>query len=114
MFSDLLHETKGFKYQITPKVMLKKYKPNGEIEFTLVYFNSTTKKVINHKFSLENVFQEILYRNDNWVNEGSGWIVELIESQYINISTHRTLSGSSCVQLPVELEVKKKANQLIK
>ena len=114
MFSDLLHETKGFKYQITPKVMLKKYKPNGEIEFTLVYFNSTTKKVINHKFSLENVFQEILYRIDNWVNEGSGWIVELIESQYINISTHRTLSGSSCVQLPVELEVKKKANQLIK
>ena len=88
--------------------MLKKYKPNGEIEFTLVYFNSTTKKVINHKFSLENVFQEILYRIDNWVNEGSGWIVELIESQYINISTHRTLSGSSCVQLPVELEVKKK------
>ena len=114
MFSDLLHETKGFKYQINPKVMLKKYKPNGEIEFTLVYFNSTTKKVINHKFSLENVFQEILCRNDNWVNEGSGWIVELIESQYINISTHRTLSGSSCVQLPVELEVQKKANQLIK
>ena len=23
--------------------------------------------------------------NDNWINEGSGWIAELIESQYINI-----------------------------
>ena len=44
LFSDLLNETKGFKYQITPKVMLKKYKPNGEIEFRLAYFNSTTKK----------------------------------------------------------------------
>ena len=52
--------------------MLKKYKPNGEIEFRPVYFNSTTKTVINHKFSLENVFQEILYRIDNWINEGSG------------------------------------------
>ena len=31
MFSDLLNEKKGFKYQITLKVMLKKYKPNGEI-----------------------------------------------------------------------------------
>ena len=31
LFSDLLNETKGFKYQITLKVMLKKYKPNGEI-----------------------------------------------------------------------------------
>ena len=27
--------------------------------------------------------------NDNWINEGSGWIVELIESQYINISTYQ-------------------------
>ena len=37
--SDLLNEAKGFKYQITLKVILKKYKPNGEIEFKPVYFN---------------------------------------------------------------------------
>ena len=100
-FSDLFNETKGFKYQIMLKVVLKKYKPNGEIEFTPVYFNSTTKTVINHKFSLENAFQEILYRIDNWINEGSGWIVELIESQYINVSPYRSLPGSSYVKLPV-------------
>ena len=80
LFSGLLNETKDFKYQITLKAMLKQYKPNGEIEFKPVYFNSTTKTVINHKFSLKNVFQEILYRFDKWINEGSGWIVELIES----------------------------------
>ena len=57
MFNDLLNETKGFKYQITLKVTLKKYKPNGEIEFTPAYFNSITKTVINHKFFLENAFQ---------------------------------------------------------
>ena len=108
LFSDLLNETKGFKYQITLKVMLKKYKPNGEIEFRPVYFNSTTKTVINHKISLENVFQEILYRIDNWINEASGWIVELIESRYINISTYRLLSGRSYVKLPAELRTSKK------
>ena len=64
--------------------------------------------MINHKFSFENPFQEILYRSDNWINEESGWIVELIESQYINISTYRPLSGSSYVQLPVELRASKK------
>ena len=84
------------------KVMLKKYKPNKEIEFRPVYFNSKTKTVINYKFSLKNAFQEILYRFDNWINEGSGWIVELIESQYINISTYRPLSESSYIKLPVE------------
>ena len=108
LFSDLLNETKGFKYQITVKVLLKKYKLNGEIEFAPVCFNSATKTVIRHKFSLENAFKEILYLIDNWINEGSGWIVELIESQYINISTYRPLSGSSYVQLPVELKIPQK------
>ena len=44
-----------------------------------------------------------MFRIDNWINEGSGWIVELIKSQYINISTYRLLSGSSYVKLPAEL-----------
>ena len=108
LFSDFLNETKGFKYQITLKVMLEKQKPNGEIEFRPFYFNSITKTVINHKFSLENAFQEILYRIDNWINEESGQIVELIQSQYINISTYRPLSGSSYVKLPAELRSLKK------
>ena len=59
--------------------------------------------MINHKFSLENAFQEILYRIANWINEGSGWIVKLIESQYINISTYRSFLGNSYVKLPAEL-----------
>ena len=103
LFSDLLNETKGFKYQITVKVLLKKYKLNGEIEFAPVYFNSTTKAIINNRFRLENSFQEILYMIDVWINKGSGWIVESIESQYINISTYRPLSGSSYMNLPIEL-----------
>ena len=37
LFSDFLNETKGFKYQITLKVILKKYKLKGEVEFRTVY-----------------------------------------------------------------------------
>ena len=72
LFSDLLNGTKGFKYQITLKVTLKKYKLNGEIRFRPVYFNSATKTVINQKFGLGNAFQEILHLVDNWINKGSG------------------------------------------
>ena len=43
-----------------------------------------------------------------WINKGSGWIVESIESQYINISTYRPLSGSSYMDLPVELRSPRK------
>ena len=81
--------------------MLKKYKQKGEIEFTPVYFNSTTKRVINHKLDLDKPFQEILYRIDNWINEGSDWILETIKSQYTNISTYRPLSRSYSVKLPL-------------
>ena len=57
LFSDLLNKTKGFKYQITLKVLLKKYKLNREIEIAPVYFNSVVKTVINHRFKLESSFQ---------------------------------------------------------
>ena len=80
LFSNLLNETKDFKCQITVKVLLKKYKLNKENEFAPVYFNSLTKTIINNRFKLENAFQEILYKSDCWINEGSGWIVESIES----------------------------------
>ena len=53
LFSNLLNEIKGFKYQITVQTLLKKYKPNGEIEFALVYFNSVSKLVINYRLELE-------------------------------------------------------------
>ena len=64
--------------------------------------------MINHKFSLENAFQEVFCTIDNWINEGYGWIIELIKSQYINISTYRPLSGNSHVNLPAELRSSKK------
>ena len=67
-----MDEMKGFTYQITVKVLLSKHKGKGGIEFAPVYFNSTTKTVINLKYDLNKSFQESLYRIDNWVNEGSG------------------------------------------
>ena len=84
MFNDLLNEVKYFKYQITVKVLLKKYKLSGEIEFAPAYFKSVTKTVINHSFRSENSSQEILYMIHVWANNEFGWNVESIESQYIN------------------------------
>ena len=44
LFSDLLNERKGFEHQTTINLLLKKYKIDGEIEFSPVYFNSVTKQ----------------------------------------------------------------------
>ena len=79
-------------------------------KLSLLQFISKTliKTLINHRFRLENYFQEILYLIDVCVNNGSGWIVESIESQYISISTYRPLSGSSYMDLPIELRTPRK------
>ena len=95
---------KGFKYQITVTILLTKTKINGSIEYSPVYFNSTTKTVINSEFDLDKSFQEILYRIDNWINEGSGWIVESIDGGYVNISAYSSLVGSTYIELPDELK----------
>ena len=64
--------------------------------------------MINYKTGLEDYFEGILYRIDNWINKGSGWIIESNDAQCINISTDRLLLGSSYVQLPAEIRNSKK------
>ena len=57
LFKDLLKEMKGFKYQITLSVLLSKIKRDGSIEYSPVYFNSTTKTGINSdEFGLDQSF----------------------------------------------------------
>ena len=108
LFKDLLNEIKGFKYQITLTVLLSKIKSDGSIEYSPVLFNSTTKTVINNKYNLDQSFQEILYRIDNWINQESGWIIEEIHNQYLNISSYSPLIGNTYIELPNELKHSKK------
>ena len=104
MFKDLLFEIKSFKYQITVKALLRKDKENGDIEFAPIYFNSTTKTVLNFDYNLAKFFQQILHRVDNWINEGSGWMIESIEAEYVNISIFSLLSANFYIDLPNKLK----------
>ena len=45
---------------------------------------------------------------DVWIINGYGWIIELIEFQYINISTYRPIPGSFYLDLTVELRSPRK------
>ena len=50
----------------------------------------------------------MLYRLDNWINEGSGWIIESVNFEYVNISAYCPLMGSAYIELPDGL---KKSNE---
>ena len=108
LFKDLLDKMKGFKYQITMTFLLYKPKINGDIECSPVYSNSATKAVINFEYCLDKPFPEILYRIDNWINNGSGLITESINGEYVNVSAYNPLIGSTYIELPSGLKNLKK------
>ena len=45
---------------------------------------------------------------DKWVSEGSGWVIDRIDSHYINVTLYKPLNGSSYIELPTELRNPKK------
>ena len=101
-FKDLLNEIKGFKYQIALAVLLSKIKTDESIKYL-------PKAVINSdEFGLDQSFQEILYRIDNWINQGSGWIFESIEEFYLNVSSYSPLIESTYTELLDELKNSRK------
>ena len=100
---DILVELKGFKYQITLCVLLSKVKNSEYTEYRPVYFNSLTKTVIGNKYFIDQCFQEIIFRLENLISQGSGWIVKEIVSQYLNLSSYLPLSGSTYVKLTKKL-----------
>ena len=59
--------------------------------------------MFDSKYVLDKSFQEILYRIDNLINKGSGWVIESIETEYVNVSIFSPLSGSSYIKLPCRL-----------
>ena len=109
MFKYLSVETKDFKYQISLELLLSKYKRNGEREFAHVSFNSTTKTVIGSKDSIDKSFEEIFNEIDKRISEESGWVNESDDSEYVNVSSHSPLSGSSSIELPHKLRSSEKA-----
>ena len=72
---------------------------NGHKEYAPVSFTSTNKTVINSdKYGVDKSFQEVLYRIDNWIIEGSGGIMQSIQSHYVNISIYTPLIGSTYIE----------------
>ena len=96
-------EIKEFKYQITLRMLLSKVKSKDFIEYSTIYLNSLTRTVIGEKYHLNKCFNEIIFRLENWISHGSGWIADSILNQYLNISSYKPLTRSPYCKLPKEV-----------
>ena len=102
LFKDLLAEMEGFKYQITLQVSLSKVKSRDFIEYSTVFLNSLTKTVTGNKYFLGQCLNETIFRLKNCVSHESGWNVDNILYQYLNISSYIPLSRITYCKLPKE------------
>ena len=105
LFKNLLVQTKGFKFVETLQVKFVKHSNDKKI-LKNGYFNSTTDLIINEtdiKLAIQASQQQILNKIAQWISEGSGWTIQLIENHYINIVNYNPLNGSSYIELPQEL-----------
>ena len=113
---NLLKDMKGFKFIETLEVTFEKdtidSKTGKRVSiYKTAFFNSKAKTItkandIEHELSMSR--QEILNVIDKWVSEGSGWVIDRIDSHYINVTTYTPLHGSSYIELPTELRNPKK------
>ena len=102
----LLNEMKGLKYVETLKVTFEKHSADEIVEKS-AYFNSTPQTIINHMGiagSLQSSKQQILNKIAQWISEGSGWLIQSVDSHYLNVVKYKPLKGSSYIQLPQELQ----------
>ena len=107
---------KGFKFIETLEVMFEKdtiySKTRKHVSiYKTAFFNGKAKtitKVDDIEPELNMSRQEILNTIDKWVSEGSGWVIDRIDSHYLNVTLYKSLNGSSYIELPTELRDPKK------
>ena len=108
---NLLKYMKGFKFIEMLEVTFEKdnidSKTGKRISiYKTAFYNGKAKTItkpndIEPELSMSR--QEILNVIDKWVSEGSGWVIDRIDSRYINVTLYKPLNGSSYIELPMEL-----------
>ena len=94
-----LNEMEGLKYIETLKLTFKKAiadKNEAKITFKTAYFKSKAKTIININEideSIQTTNQQILNGISVWISEGSGWTIESVDDQYVNIVKYKSLKG---------------------
>ena len=113
---NLLKNMKGFKFIETLEMTFEKdsidSKTGKRISiYKTAFFNGKAKTIIKAndiKHELNMSRQEILNLIDKWVSKGSGWVIDRLDSYYINVTKYKPLHGSSYIELPTELKNPKK------
>ena len=99
-----------YKATLVMKVAMSKSTPNGKWKVERPYFASKPFVILQPEDIDEataKAYSTIEASIDKWTREGSGWVVDRVETMYVNIAKYQPLTGSSYMELPDTLKSKK-------
>ena len=100
----------GIKLQLALKVQLRKDNPDGSKEYpdpVLRYKQGTLLQASEIKEDLNKVIPHLLELLDKWTQRGSGWVVDRVQTLWLDIARYQSLRGGSYIALPADVSSKK-------
>ena len=99
----------GVKFQLALKVQLSKANHDGTEEFTSPVLRNKQEALLQaHEINetLDRAFPRILETLEKWTQRGSGWVVERVETLWLDIAWYQPLRGGSYIPLPAAVKNK--------
>ena len=91
---DEVQALKGVKFQLALRVLLRKDKSDGSVELTNPVFRHKQEVLLQvHEIrgTLDRTFPPILEALEKWTQSGSGWVVDSVETLWLDIAHYQPL-----------------------
>ena len=99
-----------YKATLVIQVAMSKSTSDGKRKVAYPFFASRPFVILSPEDIQEGIAKAQLAIEaniDKWTREGSGWVVDCVETMYVNIAKYQPLKGSSYIDLPDYLKNKK-------
>ena len=100
----------GVKFQLALKVQLRKDNPDGNEEYVSPVMRHKQEAALQNSEidgALNLAFPAIQETLEKWTQRGSGWVVDQVETLWLDIAKYQPLRGGCFLPLPPALRAKK-------
>ncbi|MEW8615748.1 MAG: hypothetical protein AB2610_21535, partial [Candidatus Thiodiazotropha sp.] len=100
----------GIKFQLALKVQLRKDNPDGSEEYTdpvLRHKQEALLQASEINEDLNKAIPHLLELLEKWTQRGSGWVVDRVQTLWLDIARYQPLRGGSYIPLPAAVRSKK-------
>ena len=100
----------GVKFQLALKAQLRKDNPDGSKEYVSPVMRHKQEAALQNgeiDGALNQAFRAIQETLEKWTQRGSGWVVDQVETLWLDIARYQPLRGGSYIPLPAAVRNKK-------